>query len=213
MLEDLSGQKIAEEFKSNKKLKMTTYIVGGILLLSILFFAYRQFIWKPSNDDSKNSYWLGLNYAGMDSTNLAMEEFETAVSQYDGKIGGEVSQFLLGRQLMEQGEFEEALNELSSVNLKDTYLSSLVVKLQADCYSELKDYEKAANLYLEAAEINPNENTTPEILFSAGQCAEEINNFEKALECYQKIKDEYPSSTKGMSIEKYIARVEFKTIK
>ena len=149
----------------------------------------------------------------MDSTNLAMEEFETAVNQYDGKIGGEVSQFLLGRQLMEQGEFEDALNELSSVNLKDTYLSSLVVKLQADCYSELKDYEKAANLYLEAAEINPNENTTPEILFSAGQCAEEINNFEKALECYQKIKDEYPSSTKGMSIEKYIARVEFKTIK
>ena len=213
MLEDLSGQKITEEFKSNKKLKMTTYIVGGILLLSILFFAYRQFIWKPANDDSKNSYWIGLNYAGMDSTNLAMEEFETAVNQYDGKIGGEVSQFLLGRQLMEQGEFEDALNELSSVNLKDTYLSSLVVKLQADCYSELKDYEKAANLYLEAAEINPNENTTPEILFSAGQCAEEINNFEKALECYQKIKDEYPSSTKGMSIEKYIARVEFKTIK
>ena len=213
MLEDLSGQKIAEEFKSNKKLKMTTYIVGGILLLSILFFAYRQFIWKPANDDSKNSYWIGLNYAGMDSTNLAMEEFETAVSQYDGKIGGEVSQFLLGRQLMEQGEFEDALNELSSVNLKDTYLSSLVVKIQADCYSDLKDYEKAANLYLEAAEINPNENTTPEILFSAGQCAEEINNFEKALECYQKIKDEYPSSTKGMSIEKYIARVEFKTIK
>ena len=213
MLEDLSGQKIAEEFKSNKKLKMTTYIVGGILLLSILFFAYRQFIWKPANDDSKSSYWIGLNYAGMDSTNLAMEEFETAVNQYDGKIGGEVSQFLLGRQLMEQGEFEDALNELSSVNLKDTYLSSLVVKLQADCYSELKDYEKAANLYLEAAEINPNENTTPEILFSAGQCAEEINNFEKALECYQKIKDEYPSSTKGMSIEKYIARVEFKTIK
>ena len=207
------GQKIAEEFKSNKKLKMTTYIVGGILLLSILFFAYRQFIWKPANDDSKNSYWIGLNYAGIDSTNLAMEEFETAVNQYDGKIGGEVSQFLLGRQLMEQGEFEDALNELSSVNLKDTYLSSLVVKLQADCYSELKDYEKAANLYLEAAEINPNENTTPEILFSAGQCAEEINNFEKALECYQKIKDEYPSSTKGMSIEKYIARVEFKTIK
>ncbi len=213
MLEDLSGQQIAEEFKSNKKLKMTTYIVGGILLLAILFFAYRQFMWKPANEDSKNSYWVGLNYAAMDSTNLAMEEFETAVKQYDGKIGGEVAQFLLGRQLMEQGEFEAALDELGSVKVKDTYLSSMVVKLQADCYSELKDYEKAANLYLEAAEINPNENTTPEVLFAAGQCAEAINNFEKALECYQKIKDEYPSTSRGMSIEKYIARVEFKTVK
>ena len=213
MLEDLSGQQIAEEFKSNKKLKMTTYIVGGILLLAIIFFAYRQFMWKPANDDSKNSYWVGLNYAAKDSTNLAIEEFETAVNQYDGKIGGEVAQFLLGRQYMEQGDFEAALEELGSVKVKDTYLSAMVVKLQADCYSELKDYEKAANLYLEAAEINPNENTTPEVLFAAGQCAEAINNFEKALECYQKIKDEYPSTSKGMSIEKYIARVEFKTVK
>ena len=213
MLEDLSGQQIAEEFKSNKKLKMTTYIVGGILLLAFVFFAYRQFMWKPANDDSKNSYWVGLNYAAKDSTNLAIDEFETAVSQYDGKIGGEVAQFLLGRQYMEQGDFEAALEELGSVKVKDTYLSAMVVKLQADCYSELKDYEKAANLYLEAAEINPNENTTPEVLFAAGQCAEAINNFEKALECYQKIKDEYPSTSKGMSIEKYIARVEFKTVK
>ena len=213
MLEDLSGQQIAEEFKSNKKLKMTTYVVGGILMLAIVFFAYRQFMWKPANDDSKNSYWVGLNYAAKDSTNLAIEEFETAVNQYDGKIGGEVAQFLLGRQYMEQGDFEAALEELGSVKVKDTYLSAMVVKLQADCYSELKDYEKAANLYLEAAEINPNENTTPEVLFAAGQCAEAINNFEKALECYQKIKDEYPSTSKGMSIEKYIARVEFKTVK
>ena len=192
---------------------MTTYIVGGILLLAIVFFAYRQFMWKPANEDSKNSYWVGLNYAAKDSTNLAIEEFETAVNQYDGKIGGEVAQFLLGRQYMEQGDFEAALEELGSVKVKDTYLSAMVVKLQADCYSELKDYEKAANLYLEAAEINPNENTTPEVLFAAGQCAEAINNFEKALECYQKIKDEYPSTSKGMSIEKYIARVEFKTVK
>ncbi len=213
MLEDLSGQQIAEEFKSNKKLKMTTYVVGGILLLAFVFFAYRQFMWKPANDDSKNSYWVGLNYAAKDSTNLAIEEFETAVNQYDGKIGGEVAQFLLGRQYMEQGDFEAALEELGSVKVKDTSLSAMVVKLQADCYSELKDYEKAANLYLEAAEINPNENTTPEVLFAAGQCAEAINNFEKALECYQKIKDEYPSTSKGMSIEKYIARVEFKTVK
>lgn len=213
MLEDLSGQQIADEFKSNKKLKTTTYVVGGVLLIAILFFAYRQFMWKPANEDSKNSYWVGLNYAAKDSTNLAIEELETAVAQYDGKVGGEVAQYVLGRQLMEQGEFEAALDELGSVKVSDTYLSSLVIKLQADCYSQLKDYETAANMYLDAAAINPNENTTPEILFAAGQCAEEIKNFEKALECYQQIKDEYPNTSKGMSIDKYIARVEYKTVK
>lgn len=213
MLEDISGQEIVKEFKSNNKLKLTTYIVGGVILLVILFFAYRQFMWKPANEDSKNSYWIGLNYAGKDSTNLAIEEFETAVNQYDGKIGGEVAQYLLARQLMENKEFESALSELESVDLSDSYLSGLVIKLQADCYSQLKDYEKAANLYMEAASINPNENTTPEILFAAGQCAEEIKNFEKALECYETIKDEYPNTSKGMNIEKYIARVEFKTVK
>ena len=42
----------------------------------------------------------------------------------------------------------------------------------------------------------------------AGLVAEELNNYSAALECYQKIKDEYPTSTEGRDIEKDIARTE-----
>lgn len=213
MLEDISGEQIKEQFKSNKKLRLTTIIVGVVGVLILGFFAYRQFIWNPANEKSKDSYWEGLNLAIADSTDLSIDELNSVVNKFDGKVGGEVAQFVYARQLMEKGEYQNALNELEGISVNDTYVQVMAVGLQGDCYSELKNYEKAANLYLEAAGMSDNELTTPLYLMKAGLCAEEINNFDKAVECYQKIQDNYASYASQHQIEKYIARAGSKTTK
>jgi tetratricopeptide (TPR) repeat protein len=114
---------------------------------------------------------------------------------------------------MVKGEFKKALTELESVDVADTYISSMAVGLQGDCKSELKDYEAAGTLYLEAAGINENEMTTPMYLMKAGLCAEKVKDFEKAVECYTTIKDDYSSFASQKGIEKYIARASNKTTK
>ncbi len=208
MLEDISGEQIKEKFKSNKNLRLGSMIVGGILVLVLGYFAYRQFMWKPANEKSKDATWVALNYIAKDSTELAIEELSLQVKKYDGKIGGEVSQFVLARQLMENGEYEAALKELDGVDVSDTYVHILTVGLQADCYSELQDYTEAASLYKKAASMSPNEFTSPMFLMKAGLCLEEIKNFEEATKCYIEIRDEYPSFGNQKHIEKYIARTE-----
>ena len=214
MLEDITGDQIKEKFKSNKKVRLTTYIVGGIIVIVLGYFAYMQFMWTPENEKSKDSYWEGLNYAiAPDSTEAAIDELSVAVKKYDGKIGGEVAQFAYARQLMENGEFKNALKELDGVDVSDTYVNIMTIGLKADCHSELEDYEKAANLYLEAADMSDNEFTTPIYLFKAGLCAESINNFEKATECYTRIKEDYLSFASQKQIDKYIARASNKTTK
>lgn len=213
MLENFSAQELKRQFESNKNTRLVIYIVGGVLLLVIGYLAYRQFIWKPANEKSKDAYWVGLNFAAQDSTDQAIDELKPVVKQYDGKIGGENAQFVLARQYMNKGEFKKALKELEGVQVEDTYISSMAIGLQADCYSEMKDYEKAGVLYLEAAGINENELTTPMYLFKAGLCAEKVNDFEKAVECYTKIKDDYPSYGSQKSIEKYVARASNKITK
>lgn len=190
---------------------MTTMIVGGLLLLILGYFAYRQFIWSPSNEESKDSYWEGLNLADADSTDAAIDELSVVVKKYDGKIGGEVAQFAYARQLMEKGEFKKALTELESVEVEDTYVRVMVVGLKADCHSEMKKYEEAANLYLEAADMNDNEFTSPIYLMKAALCAEEIKNFDKAVECYERIKDNYTAFHSQKQIDKYLARAKSKT--
>jgi tetratricopeptide (TPR) repeat protein len=70
----------------------------------------------------------------------------------------------------------------------------------------MKEFEKAGEKYLEAAGVNENEMTTPMYLFKAGLIAEKVKDFEKAKECYTKIKEDYAQFGSQKSIEKYIAR-------
>lgn len=213
MLEDISGEQIKNQFKTNKKLRLITIVVGGIIIVGLGYFAYRQFMYGPANEKSKDNYWIGLNYAAADSTDIAIEELRGHVKKYDGKIGGEVAQFVYARQLMSSGEFNQAIKELGGVNVSDTYVSVMALGLQADCHSELKAYDKAATMYIEAADLSDNEMTTPMYLMKAGLCAEEINNFETATQCYERIKDDYSSFASQKGIEKYIARAKNKKTK
>ena len=213
MLEDISGDQIKEQFKSNKTFRMVTIIVGGLIILILGYFAYRQFMWKPANEKSKNSTWIGLNYAAKDSTELAIDELKVQVKKYDGKIGGETAQFVLARQYMNTGEYKKAIEELEGVDVSDTYVQVMAIGLRADAYSELENYPEAAKLYKEAAALNPNDFTSPIYLMKAGLCLEEINNFENATKCYKQIKEEYPTFASQKAIDKYIARSENKKTK
>ena len=65
MLEDISGQQIKDQFKSNKKLRLTSMIIGGSRCYSYLgyFMCIDMFFLDASERKSKDSYWEGLNYA------------------------------------------------------------------------------------------------------------------------------------------------------
>ncbi|MGV3632511.1 MAG: tetratricopeptide repeat protein [Bacteroidota bacterium] len=210
MLENLSPKEFKAQFKSNKNLRMITIGVGAIIALILGYFLYKQFIWSPANDKSKDAYYTGLNYAAKDSVDQAIDELKPVVSKYDGKQGGELAQFVLARQYMAKGEFKKALEELEGVDVNDTYVSVYAIGLQGDCYSEMKKYQEAMDLYVEAAEKVDNEKTTPEYLFKAGLCAEELKDFEKAKELYTRIKENYLGFSGTKTIDKYIARVNNK---
>lgn len=206
MLEDISGEQIKEQFKSNSTLRMVTMIVGGLIVLVIGYFLYQQFIAKPANEKSKDATWAALNLIQKDSTDMAIEELNLQVKKFDGKVGGEVSQFLLAGELMKKGEFQQAIDALDGTNLDDTYGPAMVLGLKGDAYSELTNYSEAINNYLAAADVNPNDLTSPMYLMKAGLCLEELNNFEKAAETYTRIKNDYPQFASQKQIDKYIAR-------
>lgn len=210
MLENLSGQDLKEQFKSNKNLRMITIGVGSLVVIILGYFAYKQFIWKPANEKSKEAYYAGLNYASKDSVDVAIDELASVVKKFDGKQGGELAQFVLARQYMEKGEFKKALGELEGVSVNDTYLSIYTLGLQGDCYSEMNKYDEALDFYLDAANKVENEKTTPEYLFKAGLVAEELKDFEQATELYTRIKENFTQFSNMKTIDKYIGRVKNK---
>lgn len=208
MLEDITGQEIKDKFKSNKKLRLIVFSVGGVLVLVLGYFLYLQMFWKPANEKSKDAYWEPLVNVSSDSVDvdLAIEDLRAAVKKYDGKIGGEVAQFLYARQLMAKGEYKKAMSELESVEVEDTYVRVLCVGLQADCKSEMKDYKGASAQYEEAANMIDNDFTTPMYLSKAAGCAMELKDFKKATSYYQRIINDYPTYAMQNETEKYLAR-------
>jgi len=76
---------------------------------------------------------------------------------------------------------------------------------------QLKKDSEALDCYLKAAEFKANEFTTPFYLQRAGEIAEKTGQKEKALEYYERIQREYPQSTEGQSIDRYLTRVRLKS--
>lgn len=205
-MDNLSFEDIKSKFNSNNKFKITSYVVGGLVLLGLLFFLYRQFIWIPSNEKSNDSWWSAMNLIAKDSTNLAIKTLEPNLKKHDGKSGGEIVQYLLARQYMNKGQYQKAIKNFEGVDVKDSYIRILSIGLQGDCYSELKKYKKAEEKYIAAAEEDDNEFTTPMYLLKAGLCAEKTKNYEVASTYYKRIQDDYPIYGSQKTIEKYIAR-------
>jgi tetratricopeptide (TPR) repeat protein len=196
-----------QQFSENPTLKKITIIVGVALVLIVGWIVYYQLVSVPNTVKSNDSYYEGLNLAEKDSTDAAIEQLQSQVKKYDGYQGGEVAQYVLGRQYMNKGEFKKALKELDDVDLEDTYNSVLCVGLRGDCHSELNQFKDALELYEEAANMDDNDFTTPMFLFKAAGVAEELKNFEKATELYEKIRDNYPVFGNQKHIDRYIARV------
>ena len=75
---------------------------------------------------------------------------------------------------------------------------------RADALVETNSLDDAIELYLKAAETNPNEVTSPSALVKAGWCYDLKGDKAKALECFQRVKKEFPGSTEWPEIDRYI---------
>jgi hypothetical protein len=60
MLENLSFDLIKSKFNSDKKFKLGTYIVGGIVGLFLVFLLYRQFMWVAGSEKSFVGWWVAM---------------------------------------------------------------------------------------------------------------------------------------------------------
>lgn len=208
MSDYITKEELIEQFKGNKILKISTYAVGAIVAIALLVIGYKQFISGPKNEASRAEIADAIMLMEKDSVQAAIDELEYLTSEYKGYDGGQIASYALGNLYFKQGDYEAALNELKKVKLDDTYLMTLALGAQGDCYSELGDYAQAVKMYIKAAERVKNESTTPLFYFKAGLNAEEAGDFAKAAELYKVIEDNYLTFANQKQIVKYLTRAE-----
>ena len=197
-----------------KNQKLLTIIIGVIVVVVLVFFGFKRFYMAPREKEASEQMFMAERYFEIDSLNLALNGdgmypgFLEIIDDYGMTKGANLSKYYAGVCYLKLGKFEEAIDQLKSFKGKDQVLGPMAKGALGDAYLELDQTAKAAGAYLEAADLNENEFTSPLFLMKAGWTYEILKDYKKALEIYERIKFKFPTSNEAREIDKYIARAK-----
>ncbi len=204
-----------ERFIENNQ-NMITYIVGGIILVVILFLGFSKFYLQPKEDEALSQMFMAENYFEKDSFNLAINGdgnylgFLDIIDDYGVTKSANRAKYYTGISYLHLGQYENALDYLKGFKSDDLLLSPVAEGAQGDALLELGEADDALKHYIKAYSLTDNNLTTPVYMMKAASLLETMDELEDALSLYEEIKEKYPTSVEGTNIDKFIARVKLK---
>lgn len=202
-----------ESFIENNK-KVLSMVLGGIVVVIGLYFAYTQIYLGPKEIEAQSSIFMAEKYFEKDSLDKAINGdgvnygFIDIIDEYSGTKTANLAHYYLGISYLRTGSYEDAIEQLKAFSSDDIMISSIAIGAIGDAYMELGNVDDAISYYEKAAKNNENELTTPMYLFKAGLAYEEKGDYAKAFDKYTTIKKDFSDSSEGRTIEKYLARAE-----
>ena len=216
--QELRQQNIAEavsksELFFQKYGKIVYGCVAAILLIALAILAYNRFILQPQKEKAQAAMYVAEQRFAAGDFELALNGddndmgFEEIIDTY-GVKGGKSVYMYAGACALQTGDFDKAIKYYKKYDGEDKILLARAQAGIGDAYVGLEDYKSALAAYEKAAATIDNMYAAGYLL-KAGQVAEELGDKEKALACYNRIKDQYPQSAEASDIDKYITRIEF----
>ena len=115
--------------------------------------------------------------------------------------------FYMGICYMHQKDYAAAIKHLKEFKTKDFLLQARAWCLIGDVLNTQQEYAQAAEYYFKAAEYKPNAALTPTYLTKAAIAYEVSENLQAAIECYQRIVQEFPQATSYSDAIKHASRL------
>ena len=192
-----------------------TLIIGlGVIVVLVGLVWLGKLYLNKRNDEAQSQIYQAEKYLEIDSLNLALNGdgnylgFLDIAKDYKLTNTGNIAQYNAGICYLHLGKYQEAIDFLNKYSTKDKVIGSLAIGATGDAYVELGNLDKGIAKYVEAADFAKNSFNTPLFLMKAAELYELGGKFSEALKIYERIESEYPESTEGTTIEKYIARVK-----
>ncbi len=194
--------------------KSLAIILGAIVLVIGGYFAWDRLYVKPLEEEARSAMFMAEKYFEKDSLNKAIngdgnyKGFKYIIQEYGVTKSANLAYYYLGIAYLNQGKFQEAIDNLKEFDSDDEILGSVAIGAIGDAQMELGKKEEAVNFYLKAAKKNDNKFTTPYYLMKAAMAYEEQNDYKNAVKIYEQIKSSYAESTEGRDVERYLSRAK-----
>lgn len=196
-------------YSEHKTIIYSTLAAAVVIVLGAL--AYNKYVYQrqvaealeqafPAENLFQNGeYETALNG---DGNNLG---FADIISEYGSKAGKSMPLYA-GICEYQLGNFDSAISYLKKYKGKEPILAARAKSVMGDAYVGLEDYSSALKCYKAAIAVADNIFVAGYLL-KEGLVYEAMGDKANALECYNSIKSNYPSSLEAYDINKYIARV------
>lgn len=154
-------------------------------------------------------YEQGDFRAALDGTEDRPGLLEIA-DEYGMTEAGNMATYYAADALFRLGEYDQALQYFQRFDKDENLIGASALAGEASIYESRGEYERAGNLFRQAALLFENEFTSSQYLLDAGRAYEKAGAFNQARAVYEEIRERFPESSVASGIDFYIARVDAK---
>lgn len=197
--------------------KNKNLIIGlavAIILVAGGWLLYKNMILKPKEEKAAEAMFKAEEYFRIDSLAVALngdgqnKGFLNVIKNFDGTKASNLAHFYAGVIYLKTHDFNNAVKHLKDFETDSKQIQMVAYGRLADAYSELGKKDEAVDYYKRAGkQFSTDEFNSSEFLFRAGYLLESMGKNQEAIQLYKEIKEKYPRTEKGFSIDKYIYRL------
>ena len=184
--------------------------IVAIVAIVVAYLAYNTFVAEPKEAEAAKAIFKAEQY-------FVNGDFETAlngdginagflqvIEDNSGTDAANMAYAYAGICYAQQQNYDEAINYLEKYDGNDKVVSPMVKYALGNCYAYKENIDKAIKLLLAAADEANNIAVSPKCLFDVAAMYEKQGKADKAIELYNRIKNEYPQAPEAANIDRFI---------
>jgi predicted negative regulator of RcsB-dependent stress response len=201
-------------YDKNKK-----YLSIGVVVLALAIFGIIAYQNNQTTNNEKASAELAKVIPFFDAGNyrlavdgapeMNVSGLKALVDNFGGTVSGNHARFYLASSLFQLGEYDAALEEFSEFDGEGEMLQVSRLSGIAACYEAKKDFRRAAEYYESAGTLVGTDVAAPENLSNAARNFALSGDKEKAIELYEKVKKNHPTTVFGREADRFITQLSF----
>lgn len=202
-------------------------LIVAIAVIAVGIFFYQRYVSAPKEQEASNEFFFAQQYFSnalmAEDTKVKDSLFNLSLNGANGKFGfldvmkeysgtkaANLAHYSTGMAYINMGKYEEAIPYLKDFNTPDVIIGALALGNIGDAYEQLKNPKEAFSYYKKAFNYNENDFTTPMYLKKAGMVAMQLDNYKEAKKYFERIKEDFPTSTEARTIDIFIGKASAK---